>query len=441
MFKKRTRDCIINGTNSGMLVKDLEVRDDKTQYERMRVVEEICSNPYWADYTDDMLKVELSQSDPLSEDSAVTKNIDKMANYILYAEDGEKPRRQKYNFYKNEYQFKEKVKNVESLEANLEFRSETDREIDFLLGTQQYLIEKTFIYKKSMLKHGLCAEYQGGINFFENKENRKKVRVRLSSAKRRIEGIIEDLIEEKENLKPTDLRYSEIVVEIRTLTNITRSLSYKIKNIMYNFNYELKAIRDDVLQTYISEKRPIVFKHVINYMAEREEFNFFDTFDIVDDFGNPDILKLVLKIGGSKGMVNHMETILCTNGVFEERKAMVMLCELVNYYAMRASLDATEFKALIMYRKGKSFQHIGEQLGVSKQAFSLMVERIIKKLIAVHYKNTQDVYELNFIKDITPIKKCTVCEKWLSLENFAVDNSKKDGKKSACKECIKVKRK
>jgi len=434
----KTRDYKIDGVTSSMLANSIKNFNTDKQEERMRIVEDILSDKYWIEYFDEYEKVNLSQSDSLSDMNTVNCNIEQLANYILYSPDGEKPSRQEYKFYRDKEKFYKKSHSNVPLMVQDAHGNNTDRIIDVLIEEQQYIKAKNIVYKRSMIKNEYCKGYEPLLSFLEDKSNISVASSNIIKAQIKLKEEIENLILEKEKLKTIDYKYHELGCEISEKKRILAETSNRLTNIMIWFNKSLKELREDIRLSHIVATNPIDMKRITNDYCEPPTLNFFDTFDIVDDFDNIDTLRLIAQVGSSTAIKNHVENILCTNGVYETREAMEMLSELINYYVFKASFDGSSFMIFNYFRVGKTQEWIAEKIGVTHSMVGKSIVKSLTLIQALHRKNIHDVYSLNFIKD-KPIKKvCSTCKKEKELSEFRNNSLGKYGKRARCKECDKL---
>jgi len=156
-------DKTINGECSRDFVKKCVKEDSRTQEERLALVNNLLYDsegnlvPYFEDYCETYWKADISQSEPLAINSNVHLNLEKMANYILYATDNKKEEsKTTYHFHKDESDFIKKSwkkdvpmksvidKNSKKINTIDEYYGTTQEPLDFFIDANAfYYLEKS----------------------------------------------------------------------------------------------------------------------------------------------------------------------------------------------------------------------------------------------------------------------------------------------------------
>lgn len=130
------------------------------------------------------VKLCLNTSDGVYSESNIAKEIEKMADYILYAPDGERiNKKTQYNFYTEDgFQKKlgrEKEKSLGKIlhSATKRGNLEEPEVIDFLIrkGNNYKLEKKQKIFKSDIKKLPELKEYQNAIDYLDEKQKNTKV--------------------------------------------------------------------------------------------------------------------------------------------------------------------------------------------------------------------------------------------------------------------------
>jgi hypothetical protein len=164
----------LNGKNIKFFTKQLDYKI-KDQQERIQKVRDILytqkgeySDKFFEEYIDDYYKKNPNKQDFLSQDIDVFKELEKMANYILFCPGAERiTKKTKYNFYTDE-KFKEVLKkdiHLDSIISDVnnsidDTGNNTDE--DALSGDEviAYLIRKGENYKKQIKQKIFKNDYK-----------------------------------------------------------------------------------------------------------------------------------------------------------------------------------------------------------------------------------------------------------------------------------------
>ena len=356
-----------------------------------------------------IVNVNLTTSSNLSDEETFFVQLQRFANYILYAPDAERiDKKVKYNFY-TESQFN-KLINKEQPLSEIGTADMSDGEvIDFL-------VRKTPNFKK------------------EKKINKIPI------------SWLKD--EELYPLIPYQEGIDKITLEMKKLKEILQNfekLEEKDKNLAILKMSKYKIVRDslyqDELDLYNIIKRPIYLKQVMSDSTVIDWTEF--------DFTNPIQIKALLSI--PKDMV------------YEDYRDS-LISDLYRY-VKKSKLSIWELEVIDLLQKNYSLTSIGQTYNIPITTVFNRIECLIEKIILSYnidhenwyythiekgnYKKCDKCEEViliskfrqnNFCSSCEKIKEtkiCTRCGEDKELDMFSPDSSKKDGHSSRCKECQK----
>jgi hypothetical protein len=324
------------------------------------------------------IKLCATTKDNLSSSNNVCKELEKMADYILFAPDGERiNKKMKYNFYTEE-DYNRKLKKEKSLieqannyvnENNIKDCTE-DEAIDFLINSGKN-------YKKS-IKQKITMKDLNDKELYCLRDYEKL----LIWLKQQLHN--ENKKDAKEHDSKRRFFYGNQIGEIKK---------------------EQKLCKDMIKRT-IYFKQPLSDSTVIDY----EQFDFFDK--------------------------EHVMALLKINPRTDLTSDLACLTQDLNNLLKKCNLNTNELKVLDMWRIEDSTQEsIASYLKITQQLVSAMLNRICWKVINQYEKEYEDWYYLNVVKG--KYKKCRCCNEVKLTNKFGKDERNKDSLKSYCRECEK----
>lgn len=318
------------------------------------------------------VKLCLNTSDGIYSETNIARELEKMADYILYAPDGERINKTtEYNFYTEE-KFKERLKKDMNLEGTLSKSGEDDDErIDFLIRKgNNYKLETKQKFQKKDLKD----------------EELKDVIVPYYRERERLSNLISDIKSGRNKDK-----YS--LKEIYMMGNQIKSL-----------NKDLVDVKDQIKGT-IYFKQPLPDEGKIDY----DEFDFFNE--------------------------KHIEGLLSINPRCDLQDDLACLTNDIQYLISKCNFSDVELDIIDMMRNNYDVAGIGEELGCKYQTVQSVINKIIKKIINKYEDIYEDWYYLNISKGkYKKCSKCGEI-KIANERHFSPKKDSKDGFHPYCKEC------
>jgi predicted DNA-binding protein YlxM (UPF0122 family) len=376
-----------NGKLSGKTIYDFKKDIDygiEEQQKRLKAMQELLHDGqhlhgYFEEFLSDWYNPHLTKDDCLSEDHNVFQELEKMANYIIYAADGEKiTKKTKYNFY-TQRKFEERLSkdvSIDDMVATAEENLEDDCDLNMYDEVIDFLIRQGTNYKKE------------------------------------IKQIITD-----DDLKDNDLEvvgyYQDSIDHLRSelehlrATNQNKPLQYKIMS-------ALKELKHDQLIAKDQLKGTIYFKEVLpdSTDIDYDQFDFFDKEHVMALLKMPPVENLMTDVGC---------LVYDLNRLLEQ-------CE----------LTPADFRILELYRhEDMSLENIADKLGSTRQNIYIALEKICNKIIDAYEGVYEDWYYLNKVKG--KYKRCSKCKqnKIMNDRNFGKHSQTHDGLYPSCRICRK----
>jgi hypothetical protein len=322
------------------------------------------------------IKLCSTTKDNLSDKSSVCKSLERMADYILYAPDGEKiNKKTEYNFYKEEEFNKiinNQYKNMHIEDLNLGNKTQ-DEVID-------YLVRKGENYKKE-------NKQKIYVKDFLNKDYGE---ILLS-----YQRIIDD---SKDKLKR--IQSGELKLEY---TN-----AFKISGMIKSLKQDLIDIKTQ-LSGAIYFKQPLLDSTEIDY----EQFDFF----------NPEHVLILLSINKKNDLTNDLACMT------QDLDDLLKECY----------LSDNEKMIIKLYREYEcDLTSISKSMGVTYQNIQRVLMKIVNKVINAYENKLEDWYYLNIVK--AKYKTCSKCGKiYIANErHFSKMNGTRDGFRPNCKHCDNI---
>lgn len=374
-----------NGKLSGKTIYDFKKDIDygiEEQQKRLKAMQELLHDGqhlhgYFEEFLSDWYNPHLTKDDCLSEDHNVFQELEKMANYIIYAADGEKiTKKTKYNFY-TQRKFEERLSkdaSIDDMVATAEENLEDDCDLNVYDEVIDFLIRQGTNYKKE------------------------------------IKQIITD-----DDLKDNDLEvvgyYQDSIDHLRSelehlrATNQNKPLQYKIMS-------ALKELKHDQLIAKDQLKGTIYFKEVLpdSEDIDYDQFDFFDKEHVMALLKMPPVENLMTDVG-------------CL--VYD-----------LNRLLEQCKLTPADREILELYRQeDMTLDNIADKLKVDSSFVYGTINRICNQVINAYECVFEDWYYLNKVKG--RYKKCTQCKqiKIMTERNFKLNSGSRDGFYSICKKC------
>lgn len=332
---------------------------------------------YFEEFFSDWYNPHLTKDDCLSEDHNVFQELEKMANYILYAPDGERiTLKTKYNFY-TASKFQERLSkdiSIDDMVARAEENSEDDEDTNM---------------------------YDEVIDFLIRQGNNYKVAIKQVITK-------EDL--QDEELKVVK-DYQDAIDHLRNKLQSLREAN-KDYPMQRRIMRALRELKHDQLIAKDQIKGTIYFKEVLpdSTVIDYDQFDFFDKEHVMALLKMPPVENLMTDVGC---------LIYDLNRLLEQ-------CE----------LTPVDWEILKLYRQDDmTVGNIANKLGILHQFVSATLNKICNKIIDVYEGVFEDWYYLNKVKG--RYKRCSRCEqvKIANERNFSSNQGSKDGFYSICRKC------
>ena len=337
------------------------------------------------------VKVQLGQKDALYSESNVAKSLEMMANYILYAKDGESlTKKTKYNFFKSEQQFEQRVRNKRLFYNDVISKKREEAEaIDFLLNlNNQYKKPKTQKIFKEDLKHPVLAEYQKAID---------RLTVEMKAAS---ELKAKAMIEIKDTeINSEDYKHYKKILKDAVAVELTNG---KI----------IKSLKDDQCLAKDMLFGTIYFKQTVSRELTESDY------DLID-FNNTVHIRELLRCGLRNNLSRNLDCITVD----------------IDNIIQKLTLTDKEKLVINMLRSDARLEDIVKKFGQKtyKQYINMTVNKIIKMIIKEYDKQYKDWY-YTYVEKGTYIK-CSSCKEQKLIHHF--NTSKTNQNRVRCIECEK----
>jgi len=392
------------------LVEELLVKQKvENEYGKFEIVNDFIQEALTMDVNGiPIVNVSLTTSSNLSEEETFFVQMQRFANYILYAPDAERiDKKVVYNFY-TESQFK-KVLNKEKPIS--EFLNDSLEEIEVI----DFLVRKQPNFKKSKRLDALPCGWQ----LDEELEPIIEYEILINTLTKKIKKL-KEILENNEEL--SDFEKSEISSKIRKYRSI--------RNLLYT----------DQLDLYTMIKRPIYLKQVMSDSCQIDWTEF--------DFNNPQQVKALLGMSVSSTYNDFRDSLIIDlyryvkSCKFEEDKLEMINMMQKNFTmtAMSVEMDCSVTTAI---------NRIGEIVDRIIYEYQLDNENYIKTFLEKgEYKKCDGCGCNILISEIRqnkycsecemkkPLKICNKCGEEKSTEEFSPRKESKDGLYGTCKSCV-----
>lgn len=317
------------------------------------------------------VKLCLNTSDGIYSETNIAKELEKMADYILYAPDGERINKTtEYNFYTEE-KFKERLNKDMNLEGVLSDSRDNAERIDFLIRKgDNYKLEAKQKFQKGDLKD------------------------------KDLKDVIVSYYELREKL-------SKLMSDIKSGKNIKK---YKLKEI-YMIGNQIKSLGKDLVDIKDQLKGTIYFKQPLIDSTEIDYNQF--------DFFNKDMIRELLRISPR----------------YDLQDDLACLTNDIQYLISKCNFSDVELDIIDMMKSNYDVSEIARELDCKYQTVQSIINKIIKKIINKYEDIYEDWYYLNIVKGkYKRCSKCGEI-KIANERHFSPDKRNKDGLHSLCRRC------
>lgn len=313
-----------------------------TLKDRKGMVEElIYDNGYvhdfFAEYFSTYYNPSLSQSDYLSEDTAVSKMLEIVGTYLLSASDIESERKIEYRFWKSERDYKKSMEsenvNISSLEKNMvDDKVEIiDMFVDKKNDKNRKIVKDISIQSRDLKEIKEIRDLQNTIKYLRSDKG-------IADIKKHINEKI-DLVDNEDDL--TRFKYIQ--------RNAERFVAQYVKDLKENQILIKKAIR-----------RPIEFKNTLK--DEGFDTDWSETIDL----NNKKCVKILLESLNRRSL--HGDDF------------GLILWDLYEFITKSLKLSDRELEIVELFGEGFKQVDIAKELNMSKTSVATFVSRIIKKV-------------------------------------------------------------
>lgn len=426
-FKKFKKTIELNGESLQEYINQLDNRlltNDRLQLVRDLLIVESSENEYGKlEIVNDFLlealtmKVEgkqivdvsLTTASNLSDEDTFFIQMQRFANYILYAPDSERiTKKVKYNFYP-EKQFRAKINKDKPMS---EFKNDDDADIeviDFLVGRQvNYKFSKSFEKLPTGWKN---------------------------------DAELEPLLHYEKLIKIIQKKNDKLLNILKNNKELDKNEKFEISKEIRRNNTFKKSMMIDQLDLYEIIKKPIYLKQP---MADSTSVDWTEF-----DFSNPSHVRALLYLPKDKSYIDYRDSLVSD----------------MYRYVRNCKFNESQLMILDLLPKGYTLEKIGDAVCMKPTTVVDRISEIVDGIVyaylvdAENYKYTfnergtytqckvcgknilvseyrQNDY-CDVCVDIKPTKLCKKCGCQKPVDEFSVDNSKKDLLKSNCKSCEK----
>ncbi len=216
--------------------------------------------------------------------------------------------------------------------------------------------------------------------------------------------------------------YKSYLISLRDNKDLRDKLSAKL-----NLKGDIKVQSGSDVYKFTLKHLPMVSDDMLNVKLQREQAIKWKA--PLRDSGNEinwDCLDMFDK--------EHVKALLAVNKDMEVTNEMYMTRDML---VEKADLTDIQRKILKLWRRGRTFQNIADTLNMSHSNVKKHLDKIVTKVINQYEKEYEDNhYYLNVVKGT--YKKCNCCGEVKLVSRFSNDSKGVLGKKSICKECIKI---
>lgn len=405
----------ISGKTIYDITSDINYSIDK-QSERLEFIQELLQDEnnqeYFDVYFDKYFKFNPNMTDYLSWDMNIPKKIENMADYLLFAPDAPRPKKQKYNFYKDERLFEKVVKREKSLtdiaskteEFDECYKSDDyDDIMDYYLVKYNSKIDKSQIITNEDFK-------DKDFDWFYREYNKDTGEIHFEGTKNLLQSykdfidyykpIYESMIKDAElKLKEMNLDNNQYKTEL----NKIKKQKYFIREFFKYYNSNLKIIKTQIKKT-IWFKSPLPDEGIIDWS--------------MINYGNPEHISALLRISPSNNLSTDMGAIIYD------------LTNLIN----ECKFTEEDLKIIDLYRIDDKLQSkIADVMGVTQSAISQKIQSLSNRISKKYNEIWEDWIYTEWVKG--KYKKCSKCGEVKLIKFFGKWNRSSDGLRPECKNC------
>lgn len=338
-------------------------------------------------------------SNALSEDIYECKQIERMADYILKAEDQPRmDKQQEYNFY-NKTEFDRLLKKEDLYQEKLDSMNKNGDDFD----------------------EGSALAYLGGLASYPGKVHFSKKRVlkaryiddetKMAYLERVGDNYnLDDSVKiTKRDLKDPELLYVKECDD--QIKRISGRLKYK-RNDKQRWIYTgmIRSLKDAQLEYKKYKKGTISFKQPLRGSTVTD-------YDEIDMFQKSHVLAL-LNMSPRK--------------ITAEDDLSLILYDL-ELILKDITVREEDFEIVEMYRKGFSQDDIVEELGVAQQNVNQVLSKLANSVMCEYEDKYEDWYYLDRVKG--KYKTCSKCGEVKLTSKFRKESKVNDGLRNSCKKC------
>lgn len=366
------------------VINDYETRIEKVK-ELLNLDDIGSKDEFWQEVWDTgICKSGLNTSDSLWTETNVCEFLEKLGTYIL----AKAPKLEKdgvkitvyddYKLFKRMIDEKEKISQISDVE---------DEFLVYKKKDNYKLVPKYECDEEDIKKYPEVKAYHDLKQYFQDLSYNGKDEFQLKESKKFLKETTKKLNETK--CKNTDFKLTE-----------SRVYSIAKRN--------LPLLTDDMNMVKLSKERPIVWKAPLRDSGNEIDWSYLDMFD-------PAHVKALLQL--------RREMDICED-------ALIDLEDIIE----KIDLDEELTEILELWRRDKTQEVIGKIIGISQQAVTKKIDKIVSKVINEYEKQYEEKhYYMNLVKG--KYKKCNKCKEVKLVQRF--DKNGKKGHKSICKECRK----
>lgn len=343
------------------------------------------------------VKLILSKEDSLYSETNIAKELEKIANYIIFS--AEKEPSTEYKIYKDEKLFNRILKETNFGEGSNE---EIDNTIHMLLEkNQNFKLEaKQKVFKEDILTIPILQDYKVLLDLIRFKLRKIAMLEKMFGKTKGFTKLDEITYEDKCYIEQFNLKEEELNIEMYKEVQKQKTLLQK----------HSALIKQDMLDTKDCIKGTIYFKQPLSDSTKID-------YDMID-WNNEKHIEALLRIP-PKGE-DLQQDMVCIQYDLEKLISEV-------------EISKEDNKILNMFREGFTLEFIGNKLGITKQSVDYHIKKIVKKLINKYNEQYEDWYYREVEKG--QYKTCSKCKKVKLLNNRNFSQRKSGSYYNYCRDC------
>jgi len=359
-------------------------------------------------------KVGLIKSDKLSENNFVCKALSLMADYLIFAPDS-KPLVSKFKYtYYTHKNLKKRIKRESSLESIInKICKDTSEKYDKdIVGEVIDFFERTVVNYRNEIKQEV---------FIKDKDNT------IIADYDYFKDQIIDLLKEIDNIGIENVYSLEKIDIINEIMLCNRKDYVLNSNVDLNNKYDKKKLLS-VQNKLIKKLRGQITTIKDDQLLSKDMLNGTIYFKSAEDSKDEPSYLEHFRFNDFK----HVRALLRIAPRSIETELGILTQDMKNILK-NVKLNGIEKKVVGLYREDLTELVISETIGTTQQNVSRIIDRVVNKIIKYYNEQWEDWVNLNYIRG--SYKKCSRCGEIKLVQRFDIDNSKKDNRKSMCKEC------